>query len=161
MAKWKNSPEMDEYLKKIERLNIDSREMIGEAIYDGAAVVADAMRSQIQALPVAQKYAGSGEKLTTITSVQKQGLLEGFGISKVRDDGGFYNVKLGFAGYNGQKSHQYPNGQPNSVIARSVCSGTSFREKNDFVGRAVRGTKAAANRKMEEKFEEALKKLMW
>ena len=159
MAKWKNSPDLDRYLASLEKLT-DAREYIGEAIYAGADIVADEVRSQIQALPVAQKFAKEGEKLNTITSVQKKGLLDGFGIARMKKDGDYYNVKLGFAGYNGQKSHQYKNGQPNSVIARSVCSGTSFRQKNDFVGRAVRGTKSSAERKMEEKLDEAIKKLL-
>ena len=159
MEKWKNSPDLDKYLATLEKLT-DAREYIGEAIYAGADIVADEVRSQIQALPVAQKFAKEGEKLNTITSVQKKGLLDGFGIARMKKDGDYYNVKLGFAGYNGQKSHQYKNGQPNSVIARSVCSGTSFRQKNDFVGRAVRGTKSSAERKMEEKLDEAIKKLL-
>lgn len=159
MAKWKNSPDLDRYLATLERLT-DAREYIGEAIFYGADIVADAVRSQIQALPVAQKFAKEGEKLNTITSVQKKGLLDGFGIARMKKDGDYYNVKLGFAGYNGQKSTKYKNGQPNSVIARSVCSGTSFRQKNDFVGRAVRGTKSSAERKMEEKLDEAIKKLL-
>lgn len=160
MAKWKNSPDLDRYLASLERLT-DAEEYIGEAIHAGAGVVADAVRSQIQALPVAQKFAKEGEKLNAITSVQKQGLLApgGFGISHMRKDGDFYNVKLGFAGYNKQKTKKYPGGQPNSVIARSICSGTSFRQKNDFVGRAVRGTKSSAERKMETKLDEAIKKL--
>lgn len=160
MARWKNSPQLDEYLAKLERLDMDHREVIGKAIYVAADVVADAVKSQIAGLPVAQKFAGEGEKLRTITSVQKQGLTKGFGIARMRKDGDYYNVKLGFQGYNGQKSHKYRNGQPNSVIARSICSGTSFRVKNDFIGRAVNSTKAQAERKMEEKLDETIKQIM-
>lgn len=151
---------MDNYLKMLEKLT-DTREYIGEAVYKGAGVVADAVRAQIQTLPVAQKFADDGKKIATITSVQKKGLLDGFGISPMREENGYIHVKLGFAGYNGQKTTQYPNGVPNSVIARSVVSGTSFRQKNDFVGKAVRANKAKAQREMEEAFDEALKKLLW
>lgn len=150
---------MDKYLQQLEKLT-DAREYIGEAVYAGAGIVADNVRSQIQGLPVAQKFARNGESISTITSVQKRGLLDGFGISPMRDDGGYYHVKLGFAGYNGQKTHNYPHGVPNSVIARSIVSGTSFRQKNDFVGRAVRNTKNKAQNEMEKKIEEAIKKIM-
>ena len=159
MAKWKNSDALDQYLGKLERLGADARECIGEAIYDGAAVVADAVKAQIQSIPVAQIYAKNGEKLSTITSVQKAGLISGFGIAKMQKDGDYYNVKLGFAGYNGQKTKAHPDGVPNSLIARSIVSGTSFRQKNDFVGRAVRATKSQAERKMEQKLEEKIKKI--
>ena len=79
----------------------DTREYIGEAVYKGAGVVADAVRAQIQALPVAQKFADDGKKIATITSVQKKGLLDGFGISPMREENGYVHAKLGFAGYNG------------------------------------------------------------
>lgn len=160
MAKWKNSPDMDKYLHTLEKLT-DSREYIGEAVYAGAGIVADNVRSQIQGLPVAQKFARNGEKISTITSVQKKGLLDGFGISHMRDDGGYYNVKLGFEGFNGQKTDEYPYGVPNSIIARSVVSGTYFRQKNDFIGRAVRNTKNKAQTEMEKKLDEAIQKLLW
>lgn len=160
MAKWKNSPNMDKYISKLEKLT-NTREYIGEAVYDGAAVVADAMKAQIASLPVAQTFAKDGGKIGTITSVQKAGLVEGFGISKMRKDGDYYNVKLGFDGYNGQKTHKYPHGVPNSIIARSLVSGTSFRQKNDFVGRATRGAKQKAEKAMEKSLEKAFERLLW
>lgn len=163
MAKWKASPKLEEYVDKLEKLRDEGREMIGVAIHTGAAVVADEMRSEIAALPVAQDFVKREDKrkISTITSVQKRGLLDGFGIAKMRKDGDYYNVKLGFAGYNRQRTIQYPHGVPNSIIARSVVSGTYFRQKNDFVGRVVRRTKDRAETAMEIEFEKALKKLMW
>lgn len=160
MAKWKNSPELDTYLRKLEKLGADPREYIGKAIYVAADIVADAVAAQISALPVAQKYAENGTKISTITSVQKAGLVSGFGIAKMRKDGDYYNVKLGFEGYNKQKTKKYPNGVPNSIIARSLVSGTSFRSKNDFVGKAVRSTKKQAEREMEKELEEQIKEIM-
>lgn len=160
MARWKNSPDLERYLQKLERLAVRPKEYIGEAIYAGADIVADAMRSGIQSLPVAQVYAEDGMKISTITSVQKKGLLDGFGIAKMKKDGDYYNVKLGFDGYNGQKTKAHPGGVPNSLIARSIVSGTSFRQKNDFVGKAVRSTKSAAEKKMEQKLDEKIKEIM-
>lgn len=160
MAKWKNSPDLDRYLQKLERLEMDPRTYIGKAIYVAADIVADAISSQISSLPVAQIYAENGVKLSTITSVQKAGLVDGFGIAKMRKDGDYYNVKLGFEGYNGQKTKKYPHGVPNSVIARSIVSGTSFRQKNDFVGKAVRSSKAQAEREMEQELDKQIKELM-
>lgn len=153
---------MDELVAKLERLTSlsNSREFIGKAIYDGAAVVKTALLMQTNALPVAQKYAKPGEKINTITSVQKAGLISGFGIARMRKDGGAYNVKIGFDGYNGQKTKKWPNGQPNAMIARSVVSGTSFRAKNDFIGRAARSSRAAAEKAMEAKIREQIDKIM-
>lgn len=153
MASFKFSG-LDEYVGQLEKLSGNAREYIGEAVKAGAGEAADAVRAQIQGLPVGSGWAKEGELVTTITSVQKAGLLEGFGISPLKQDGAYLNAKLGFEGYNGQKTTKYPNGQPNSVIARSVCSGTSFRAKNDFIGRAVK--KKQIEETMRKKIEEQI-----
>lgn len=149
---------LDKYVSELEKLSGDAREYIGAAIYAGAGSAANAVRSEIQGLPVAQRYAKKGELLTTITSTQKAGLLDGFGITRLAKEGAYQYVKLGFAGYNGQRSKKYPQGQPNSIIARSVCSGTSFRAKNDFIGRAVKRQKI--EEEMREKIEEEIERIM-
>lgn len=150
----------DDYMAQLEKLTDSIRDTVGEVIYEGAHVIADAVKSNIQSLPVQNGYAKKGELLTGVTSVQKAGLVSGFGVARMRQEGDSYNVKVGFDGYNGQKTKKYPGGQPNSVIARSVCSGTSFRAKNDFVGRAVRSKRSDAEAKMQKKFDEAIEKLM-
>lgn len=150
----------DEYIAKLEKLSQDNSQTFDDVVKAGAGVIADAVRSNLQALPVNNGYAPPGELLQGVTSVQKAGLNAGLGISPLRKGGNVYDRKVGFDGYNGQKTKKYPNGQPNSVIARSVCSGTSFRAKNDFVGRAVRSKRSDAENKMAKKFDEAIEKLM-
>ena len=137
MASWKFEG-LDEYLRQLEKLNQNADETIGKAIYEGAGLVARACASAIDALPVSNQYNSGG-----ITSVQKAGLKEGFGISHAQTDGDYRHVKLGFDGYNGQKTKKYPNGQPKSLIARSINSGTSWRKKNPFIDRATRASKAS------------------
>jgi len=150
---------LDDVLTKLDKLGNLSRETMGEIIYEGADIMADAIRAEIQSLPVTRQKVSRTGKLNGVTSVQKAGLLDGFGVARMEDRGGTYNVKLGFAGYNKQRTEQYPGGQPNSVIARSVCSGTSFREKNDFVGRAMK-KKQAAIEAMREKATEKINQIM-
>ena len=150
---------LDDVLTKLDKLGNLSRETMGEIIYEGADIMADAIRAELQALPVTRQKAAYGEKLSGVTSVQKAGLLDGFGISRMQDKGGTYDVKIGFNGYNNQRTKKYPSGQPNSVIARSVCSGTSFREKNDFVGRAMK-KKQAAIEAMRDKATEKINQIM-
>ena len=153
---------MDELVTKLEKLTSlsDSREFVGRAIYEGAKVVKGAFVAGIGSIPVGNKYAKPGEKINTITSVQKAGLMSGFGIARMRDNGGTYDVKLGFNGYNGQKTKKWPGGQPNAMIARSVVSGTSFRAKNDFIGRAARSSRAGAVKAMESKIREQIEQIM-
>ena len=95
-----------------------------------------------------------------ISEEQKQGLINGFGIAPMQNDNGYLHVKLGFDGYNSVKTKNYPNGQPNSVIARSVNSGTSFRQRIPFVDNAVSRAKAAAEEKMIKKLDTEIKDVM-
>lgn len=154
MATWKFEG-LDEYLRQLERLQGSSDQAIGKAIYEGAGVVAKACAAAIKALPVSNQYDSNG-----ITSVQKAGLIEGFGVSHAQTDGYYRNVKLGFDGYNGQKTHKYPNGQPNSLIARSINSGSSYRRKNPFMDKATASSKAACEATMQHVIETEIQKVV-
>lgn len=162
MAKFKFAG-VDEYVKRLNRLASydQNRKILGEAIFDGAKIVADAVRGNIGSIPEIdhRKHGSDAEKLGGITSAQKQGLLEGFGIAPMSDDDDFLNVKLGFDGYNSVKTEKYPSGQPNALIARSVNSGTSFRAKIPFVGNAVRATKAKAEKAIEKGIDKGIEEL--
>ena len=129
--------------------------LINAAIFFMFGYVLDEVRKNIQALPIDDRFVRGGQTLYGVTDAQKQGLLDGFGISRMQDDGGYLNVKLGFSGYNSVRTKNYPNGQPNSVIARSVNSGTSFRQRNPFVDNAVANARSQAEEKMKQKFDEA------
>lgn len=147
---------LEEYEKQLMKLQSCSKDCIGKAIYQGAAVIADAVRQNIEALPIDDRIVRPGQMLNGITQEQKEGLLAGFGIARLQDDGGYLNVKLGFDGYNELSTKKYPMGQPNSMIARSVNSGTSFRQRIPFVDNAVRAKKDEAEKKMKETFDDVL-----
>lgn len=149
-----------EYENRLLKLENLTREILGEAIYEGAGLVADAVKSSIESIPIDERYVTGGATLYGITPEQKAGLRDGFGIARMRDDNGFLNVKLGFEGYNSQVTTKYPGGQPNSLIARSVNAGTSFRQRIPFIDNAVNQTKGAAEQKMTETAEKAIGKAM-
>ena len=153
---------LDEYAQMLSKLAQSDtiRAVCGATIYAGADIVADKMREGIGAIPtIDEKEIGdSANKLRGITAAQKEGLEESFGIAPMGYENGYYHVKLGFDGYNSVKTKKYPNGQPNSLIARSVNSGTSFRQKIPFVDSAVRRTKSSAEQAMKKKFDEEIKK---
>lgn len=149
---------IDAYIKQLNKLQVATKDdVIGKTVYAGAAVVANSVRSAIQSLPEGKEGdAGLG----TVTPAQKRGLLEGFGISRMRDDDGFVNVKLGFAGYNATRTDKYPQGQPNTLIARAVNSGNSFRKKTKFVDKAVRASKKDAEAAMDAACSREIEKIM-
>ena len=153
---------LEEYERLLSKLSSSEtvRAVCGATIYAGADIVADAIREGVKSLPTVENNAHGTQSapILGVTEEQKAGLLDGFGIAPMIRENGYYNVKLGFDGYNGVKTRAYPLGQPNSMIARSINSGTSFRQKIPFVDRAVKSAKNKAEKAMAEKFDEQLRK---
>lgn len=155
MARLKLSPDLDKYTRQLQQLELKTRdELIGKAVYAGAGLVADAIRAGINSLPESQSSRHG------LTAKQKQGLANGLGISHMKDESGFINVKIGFNGYNGHVSKKFPKGQPNALIARSAEKGTSYAPAQRFVAPAVNRTKAAAENAMEEVIDSGIEKIM-
>lgn len=172
MAKYVVGHGIDEYIAKLGNLSREAPHVCGKAVYEGAKVVADAVRRETEALPVESgrsrsydwKDWGEGaEKIRGVTKTQKAGLLEGLGIAKMRNDGGYYNVSVGFHGYNKQAAlgdYGRRDGQPNAMIARAVNSGTYFRQKDPFFDRAIRKSKPAAEAAMARTADQLINEIM-
>lgn len=153
-------PGLTDYELMLSRLEKGSEDIIGRAVYEGAAIVADAIKENIRSLPVVTGYGTPSSPLPGgVTKAQKDGLLSGMGISKMQDDNGYLNVKIGFDGYNATKTEKYPAGQPNQLVARGVESGTSWKQKKPFVRTAVTRSKKAAEQKMAETIDQEIKKI--
>ena len=148
MAKFTVGKGINEYIAELEKISQLTPDMIGRSIYEGAKVVTDAIRSEINGLTEQD-----------VTPVQKEGLLNGLGIANLKQNLTSSDVKVGMDGYNTHITKKYPNGHPNMMIARSVISGTSFHpRKNDFMSRATRASKAQAEKAMKDEFDNQLKK---
>ena len=159
MAKWIVGKGLNSYIEYLQKINAATDEVIGEAVYEMAKVVADKVRSSIQALPTVSNEANIAtykKGYSRLSDKEKQGLLDGFGISPLQEDSGFVNVKLGFDGYNSVKTKKYPQGQPNALIARVTESGSSYREKTPFMRPAVNASKKPAEAAGRAKFDERI-----
>ena len=154
----------EEYALKLAKLGSASKGITKKAVYQAADVVADAVKANLQAMPVVDNnyniMAYAQRKKARMSAAQRDGLIESFGISKMQDDGGYINVKLGFDGYNSVKTWQYPQGQPNVLIARIYESGGSTAEKQPFIKPALNKTRKAAQQKMADVIDEEMSKLM-
>lgn len=151
---------LDEYMLKITKLGTRTEEICGKAIYHGAEIIADAVKENIRDLPVDESYGTHGNKTHGLKQIQKTGLEKSFGITKLRNDADYYNVKLGFDGYNGLTTKGHPHGQPNQMIARAIESGTSFSDKIPFVRPAVTWGKPFAEKRMAKVLDEEIEKIM-
>lgn len=159
MAKWIVGNGLNSYIEYLQKINAVTDEVIGEAVYEMAKVVADKVRDNIQALPTVSNEANIAtykKGYSRLSDKEKQGLLDGFGISPLQEDFGFVNVKLGFDGYNSVKTKKYPQGQPNALIARVTESGSSYREKTPFMRPAVNASKKPAEAAGRAKFDERI-----
>ena len=159
MAKWIVGNGLNRYIEYLQKINAVTDEVIGEAVYEMAKVVADKVRSSIQALPTVSNEANIAtykKGYSRLSDEEKQGLLDGFGVSPMQDDGGYINVKLGFDGYNSVKTKKYPKGQPNALIARVTESGSSYRGKTPFIRPAVNASKKQAEQAGQMKIDEKI-----
>lgn len=175
MAKWKFEG-LDDYVLKIEAIDKNSESVLGRAVFDGAKLVADACKEGVRNIPVDDAYYDDGrpheskgeskdnEKRTYtevvhgtmrkgIRTNERTDLVDSFGITKLRNDDGYFNVKCGFDGKN-----RY--GTPNLVIARACESGTSFLPKFGTLAKATRGLKKRCEGVMNERLNQELEKLM-
>lgn len=140
--------------KEVERI-------AGQAIYEGASIMADEIKKGIEGLPVVTGYGTDSNPLPGgVTAVQKAGLIDGLGIAPMQDDGGFLNVKIGFDGYNRTKTEKYPQGQPNQLVARGVESGSSWKQAHPFVKPAIARARKRVEKEMAETIDEEIEKLM-
>lgn len=161
MAKWEIGSGCENYIKDLEELEMKTEDVLGRAIYEGAKIVTDRIRKNIDSIPIQQgKFGKSDDKLNGITSSQKQGLKNGLGIASLKNENGYVHVKVGMDGYNATSTKKYPNGQPNAMIARSVESGTSFRKAHRFIEPAVYATQKQAEEAMAKKLEDEIYKKM-
>ena len=161
---------LEAYELQLSRLAAHSETIAEKAIYAGAAIVTDAIRANIEAIPAVSDKAGliayQKKEPAPLTETAKQGLLEGLGITPMQDDNGYYNVKIGFDGpggehgYNDLKTKTYPKGQPNVMIARSLESGSSIAQKRPFVRPAVNAVKVQAEARMAEIIDQEIQKIV-
>ena len=147
---------IDNYIAELEKLYGDTEEIIGAAIYQGAAVVMKSVVSAIDGITTDNRFGTQEAKTIGPNSYQKEGLRKSVGIAKLRKDGSFWNVKIGFDGYNGLKTKRWPNGQPNAMVARSVESGTSWMQKQPFMRKAESSSRVKCEQAMANEIDKQI-----
>ena len=162
----------EKYLTKLELLGKNTDAICKQAVYQGAKVAADAIDAAIDditvhSLPKGQTYfylseedLANGVLLDGITEAQAKGLHDGLGIAVMENKNFAWNTKIGFDGYNEVRTKTYPKGEPNALIARSVESGSSVRNKTPFIAPAVKKIRKDAEHAMEVTIEEKIAALI-
>lgn len=152
---------MEDVERMLSALGDQAEEAAEKMLYEGAGVMADAIKAGIQSLPVVEGWGTPSKPLPGgVSAYQKEGLLRGFGIAGFRKSLGDVNTRLGFDGYNGLKTKKFPQGQPNALIARAAESGTSWKRKSPFFRTAVNRARSPATEKMKQVFDEEMKRVI-
>lgn len=147
---------IDALVGDIEKLDKQSKPIVGRTVYAGAKVVADALRKATEELPVDDTNKRV-EMRKGIRTKQKVGLIKSMGISKMKEDNGVFNIKVGYDGYNEIVTPRWANGQPNVMVARSIENGTSFLPATHFIQKTLKAVKKETEKAMSEAFDEAIK----
>ena len=147
---------VDAYIAQLQKMYDDTDEIIGAAIYQGAAIVMKSVVSAIEGIQTDERYGTEQAKTIGPNSYQKEGLRRSIGIASLRQDGSFWNVKIGFDGYNGLKTKRWPQGQPNAMVARSVESGTSWMQKQPFMRKAENSSRVKCEQGMAKEIDRQL-----
>ena len=128
----------DEFALALSHLATGSEEIAKKAIYEGANIIADKIKSNLEGVLSDE---ATGE------------LVDSFGVTPIdRDADGNFNAKIGFDGYDSK-------GVANQLKARVIESGTSKKQKHPFVRPAVNATKKQAVARMGEIITEEIRKL--
>lgn len=142
MAKFTYKPGK-EYMAKLSKLSAGADEIAKKAIYKGAGIVADSVRTHLHQV--------LGESETSTGDLEAS-----LGISPIQQDAnGDWNAKVSFSGYDRK-------GVPNQLKARVLESGTSSQRMRPrpFVRPAVNATKVQAKEAMDKVIDEEIKKIM-
>lgn len=158
MAKLTVGKGLTDYIAELQALYNDIDKQIEAAVYEGVSVVNKATVSALKQLPTDDSK-GKSDKRTGLRSIEKAGLIKAYGISKLENENGYINRKIGIAnGYIENPETGYK--KPAVVIARSLVSGTSFMQKNDIFSKAAKASKSEAEQAMALKIDSEISKIV-
>lgn len=134
----------EEFLLQLSKLESKTDEIIPKVLEVGGEVVANKVKSNLQAM------IGNGIKEESRSTGQ---LISALGVTTAKQDKeGNYNVKVGF-------SEPRRNGKSNAMIAGVLEYGKHGQSPKPFLKPAKSASKSACINVMKEKFEEEVNKL--
>lgn len=149
------------YEKALSQLEMRVKDqVVGAAIYDGAKLLADAIRADMEDIRIDNRGYSTTGKLMGPNTKQVLGLLHSLGISPMRTEDGISDVAVGFDGYNDIKTKRWPKGQPNAMVARSVERGTSFMEAQPIFKRVTARMRKPVQQAMGKSVDKSIEKIM-
>ena len=139
---------LDDISSLLHQLGEKGVEIATNAVYSGAGAMIERVKEEINALPVEEGYLPNGKKRHSVTQREKDNLISHIGISRIETIGGKTTVAIGFDGYTDYTTKKYPSGVPVPLIARSIESGSSVRQKIPFLRKTANQNKESVKAAM-------------
>lgn len=164
MARMEIGKGLELTIKSYQKASKNITATIKQAVYPAAGYLADKIAAGLNELPTVEgkdgkpPYMAPGYKLDSISPVQKQDLIKGFGITAFENKNGYINVKLGFDGYGSYPTKKHPRGIPNALLIRSLEKGTDFLKKNNFITKIYNREKKTVEKQLGKNFNELISK---
>ena len=149
---------LDDLITAMHQLDSDTEKILASAMYDGAGMLIEAVKTEIQKLPEDPGYKKTGVERNVVTPDEKKDLLAHVGIARFAKKNGKISTAIGFDGYSSHKTRKYPNGVPLPIIARSIESGSSVRKKYPFMQKAVKAVQTQIEQTIEKQITEEIQK---
>lgn len=143
---------IDQYLAALQRVYGQSEETAKRALYDGAGIVANQIKSALGGIQTSDPDQWYEGQRPGPTPAEKQALIGGFGLAHMDTKNGYISTKAGFKGQ-AEKTTV-------ATIARQVESGTSWMRKQPVIRQAANAAKGAAEAAMRKTLDEEIQKLM-
>lgn len=162
---------LDEFGLKLRQMEeaFSSDEPYTQAIKAGANPVADAIRANIDSIPIEKfRYLRNGDKFNAADKTTRHALKAYLGITPVRRRGSDINARVGWDA-DGSANYVYLFGLEGyedlafypfvRMLAGSIERGTSVRQAYPFVQPAVNKTRRKALKAMEKSIDETCEKI--
>ena len=148
---------MEELIAKMGNLPDKGKGIAAQALYEGAAVVADSVSRAVQGIQTEEfRYTKFG---TRLPSPEEKAILSSArkGVAKFRKKGNSINTSVGMqnSGYGNLEGKT----KPVPVIANAINSGTSFMKPQPFFRKAVETGQRTAGEVIEQGIESRLDEL--
>lgn len=147
----------DTLAKELETIADHSGEIASRALYAGAGVMADKIRSAVDSQ---QTQPNREHKNKSLLPYEKQALQNGLTVEKFIHDKArdYTQTSITFHGRTDHRTESYPNGVPTILLARAINKGTSFRSANRFFSNTVNKTRSEAEQVIVQTAEQEMKK---
>lgn len=149
--------------RALAKCSVDSQEIFQKALYQGAKVEGDALKSKLKACPTVpdDTWGTPRKRYRGLRVTEKAGLLAQFGISEHKFENKRISAYIGVSNRmvrgNYKRSPQWHVGVPANILASQLNRGTTWQTRYPWLRPVVTSTKSRVEKTIESKLKLELK----